>query len=97
MYKAFFIFASLLLPTASCAPAPPPPADAGPPQRIVVLATAAGEHAVAVTDAHDIVEIDPGALSEPPGGAAASPFVAALADIDGEVVVVLDPDRLCGG
>lgn len=68
-----------------------------PPKRMVVLTTTAGEHAVAVTDAHDIAEIDPARLSEPPAGAAASPFVAALANIDGEVVVVLDPERLCGG
>jgi chemotaxis signal transduction protein len=65
------------------------------PGRMVVLATASGEHAVAVTDAHDIVEIDPSLLSAPPGGGAAAGFVLALADIDGEVVVVLDPERLC--
>ncbi len=69
----------------------------GPPGRMVVLATSAGEHAVAVTDAQDIVEIDPLELTPPPPGASASPFVAALADVDGEVVVVLDPERVCGG
>jgi chemotaxis signal transduction protein len=66
-----------------------------PPKRMVVVATPAGDHAVAVADAHDILEVDPARLSEPPAGAAASPFVAALVDIDGEVVVVLDPERLC--
>jgi len=68
-----------------------------PPKRMVVVTTSAGEHAVAVTDAQDIAEIDAARLSEPPAGAGASPFVAALADIDGEVVVVLDPERLCCG
>jgi purine-binding chemotaxis protein CheW len=65
--------------------------------RVVVLESSSGDHAVAVTDTQDIVEIDPGRLSAPPPGAAASGFVAALADIDGEVVVVLDAERLCGG
>lgn len=72
-------------------------ADAGTPKRMVVVTTTAGEHAVAVADAHDIVEIDRDHLRAPPPGASPSAFVAALADIDGEVVVVLDPDRLCGG
>ncbi len=62
-------------------------ADAGTPMRMVVVATSAGEHAVAVTDAHDIVEIGRDRLRPPPPGASASAFVAALADIDGEVVV----------
>jgi chemotaxis signal transduction protein len=69
----------------------------GPPTRMVVLSTNAGDHAVAVSGTHDIVEIDPTRLSDPPTGAAAPAYVAALADIDGEVVVVLDPDRLCAG
>lgn len=85
-----------MLPTVDAAARMGIAADA-PPTRLVVVATAAGEHAVAVTDTHDIVEIDPARLTAAPAGAAASPFVAALADVDGEVVVVLDPDRLCAG
>jgi chemotaxis signal transduction protein len=69
-------------------------ADAG---RMVVLATSSGPCAAAVADTGDIVEIPSERLSPPPAGAGASPYVTALVEIGGELVAVLDPDRLCRG
>ena len=63
--------------------------------RMVVLATGGGPCAVVVSDTGDIVEVDPERLSPPPAGAGASGFVLALVEIAGELVAVLDPERLC--
>jgi len=60
-----------------------------------VLATGGGPCAVVVSDTGDIVEVDPERLSPPPAGAGASGFVLALVEIAGELVAVLDPERLC--
>jgi len=65
--------------------------------RTVVLATRSGPCAVVVADTGDIVEIPSERLAPPPAGAGASPYVAALVEIGGELVAVLDPDRLCEG
>jgi chemotaxis signal transduction protein len=65
--------------------------------RMVVLATSSGPCAVIVADTGDIVEIEAERLSPPPAGAGASPYVTALVEIDGELIAVLDPDRLCRG
>jgi chemotaxis signal transduction protein len=70
-------------------PAPEPPSN------LVLVTTRAGEHAVAVTAARGIVELDAGHLAPAPRAAGASPAVAAIAEIDGELVVVLDPEELC--
>jgi chemotaxis signal transduction protein/DNA-binding XRE family transcriptional regulator len=83
-----------VLPTVDAAlrldvPAPDPP------RRMVLLTTRAGVHAVAVTDASDITTAEAHTLSAPPAGTAASTCVAALAEISGNVIVVLDPDELC--
>jgi chemotaxis signal transduction protein/DNA-binding XRE family transcriptional regulator len=66
-----------------------------PPGRMVLLNARTGVHAVAVTTASDITEIEPSRVSPPPAGAGASRCVAGVAEIDGELVVVLDPDELC--
>ncbi len=65
--------------------------------RMVVLATGAGPCAVIVGDTGDIVEVAPELLSRPPAGTGAAGYVAALVEIDGVLVAVLDPDRLCRG
>ena len=70
------------------------PAQA-PPGRMVLLRARTGVHAVSVTAASDITEVEPSRLSPPPAGAGTSRCVAGLAEIDGELVVVLDPDELC--
>jgi chemotaxis signal transduction protein len=62
-----------------------------------VLATGVGPCAAIVADTGDIVEVEPERLSPPPAGAGASPYVAALVEIGGDLVAVLDPERLCGG
>jgi chemotaxis signal transduction protein/DNA-binding XRE family transcriptional regulator len=66
-----------------------------PPTRMVLLSARTGVHAVAVTAASDITELEPSRLSPPPAGAQASRCVSGLAEIDGDLVVVLDPDELC--
>jgi chemotaxis signal transduction protein len=63
--------------------------------RMVVLATREGPCAVVVSDTGDIVEVAPERLTPPPAGAGASGFVLALVEIAGELVAVLDPERLC--
>ena len=63
--------------------------------RIVVLATREGPCAVVVSDTGEIVEVDPGRLAPPPAGAGASEYVLALVEVAGELVAVLDPERLC--
>jgi chemotaxis signal transduction protein len=65
--------------------------------RMVVLATRAGPCAVVVADTGDIVEVAADRLAPPPAGAGASPYVTALVGIEGELVAVLDPERLCSG
>jgi purine-binding chemotaxis protein CheW len=67
-----------------------------PPQRMVLLTTRTGVHAVSVTDASDITTAEAHRLTPPPPGAAVSTCVAALAEISGDLIVVLDPDELCG-
>lgn len=63
--------------------------------RMVVLATADGPCAVVVSETGEIAEVDPGQLTPPPAGAGASEYVVALVEIAGELVAVLDPERLC--
>jgi two-component system chemotaxis response regulator CheV len=65
--------------------------------RMVVLATSAGPCAAIVADTGDIAEVPSGRLSPPPAGAGASAYITALVEIGGELVAVLDPDRLCRG
>jgi two-component system, chemotaxis family, chemotaxis protein CheV len=65
--------------------------------RMVVLATSSGPCAAVVADTGDIVEVPSERLSPPPAGAGASPYVTALVEIGGELVAVVDPDRLCRG
>jgi CheW-like domain len=71
--------------------------EAGTDGRMVVLATSSGACAASVDATGDIVEIARERLSPPPTGASASPYVAALVELAGELVAVLDPDRLCQG
>jgi chemotaxis signal transduction protein len=66
-----------------------------PARNFVLVTTRAGEHAVAVRAARGIVELDAGHLAPAPRAAGASPAVAGLAEIEGVLVVVLDPDELC--
>jgi chemotaxis signal transduction protein/DNA-binding XRE family transcriptional regulator len=66
-----------------------------PPRRMVLVTTRTGVHAVSVTDANDITEAEHSRLSATPAGAAASTCVAALVEIDGQLIVVLEPDELC--
>jgi len=63
--------------------------------RMVVLATRAGRCAVVVSDTGEIVEVAPERLAPPPAEAGSSGFVSALVEIAGELVAVLDPERLC--
>lgn len=65
--------------------------------RMVVLTTGAGPCAVIVGDTGDIVEVGPERLAPPPAGAGASGYVAAVVEVEGVLVAVLDPDRLCRG
>jgi chemotaxis signal transduction protein len=65
--------------------------------RMVVLATRAGPCAAIVSDTGDIVEVEAERLASPPAGAGASPYVVALVEIGGDLVAVLDPERLCQG
>jgi chemotaxis signal transduction protein/DNA-binding XRE family transcriptional regulator len=83
-----------VLPTVDAAlrlgvPAPDPP------RRMVLVTTRTGTHAVSVTDASDVTTAEAHRLSAPPAGAAAATCVSALAEIAGELIVVLDPDELC--
>ncbi len=64
---------------------------------MVVLTTGAGPCAVIVGDTGDIVEVGPERLAPPPAGAGASGYVAAVVEVEGVLVAVLDPDRLCRG
>jgi len=63
--------------------------------RMVVLATRDGPCAVVVSETGEIAEVDAGRLTPPPAGAGASEYVIALVEIAGELVAVLDPERLC--
>jgi chemotaxis signal transduction protein/DNA-binding XRE family transcriptional regulator len=65
------------------------------PRTMIVIATRSGEFAVTVSQVHGIVDVPPERLAPPPPTAAAGPFVAAVAEIGGELVVVLDPQELC--
>lgn len=94
VYAGVAVVRGRVLPTVDAAlrlgiPAPDPP------RRMVLLATRVGVHAVSVTDASDITQAESSRLSPPPAGAAASTFVASLAEIGGELIVVLDPHELC--
>ena len=84
-----------VLPTVDAAARLGVPAS-DPPRRMVLLATRTGVHAVSVTDASDITAAEAHRLSAPPAGAAASRCVLALVEISGSLIVVLDPDELCG-
>jgi chemotaxis signal transduction protein len=63
--------------------------------RMVVLATREGPCAVVVSETREIAAVDPERLAPPPAGAGASEYVVALVEIEGELVAVLDPERLC--
>ena len=94
LYAGVAVLRGRVLPTVDAAlrldiPAPDPP------RRMVLLATRVGVHAVSVTDARDITEAEAHRSTAPPAGSGASPCVAALVEIDGELIVVLDPDELC--
>lgn len=94
LYAGVAVVRGRVLPTVDAAlrlgiPAPDPP------RRMVLLATRAGVHAVSVTDASDITDAEAHRSSTPPAGAAASTCVAALVEIGGELIVVLDPHELC--
>jgi chemotaxis signal transduction protein len=94
LYAGVAVVRGRVLPTVDAAlrlgiPAPDPP------RRMVLVATRGGVHAVSVTDASDITDAEAHRSTAPPAGSGASPCVAALVEIDGELVVVLDPDELC--
>jgi chemotaxis signal transduction protein len=63
--------------------------------RMVVLATRQGPCAVVVSETGEIAQVAPDRLTPPPAGAGASEYVVALVEIAGELVAVLDPERLC--
>ena len=63
--------------------------------RMVVLTTRQGACAVVVSETGEIAEVAPDRLTPPPAGAGASEYVVALVEIAGELVAVLDPERLC--
>ena len=67
--------------------------DAAPAQ-IVVVRVGDSRRAVVVDRAEALA--DETAIVPPPPGAGAARYVAGLADVGGEQVVVLDPDRFCG-
>jgi transcriptional regulator with XRE-family HTH domain len=67
-------------------------ADAAPDQ-IVVVTTAAGRRAVIVDRAETLAGET--TVVPPPAGSGAAPFVTGLAEVEGEQVIVLDPDGLC--
>jgi purine-binding chemotaxis protein CheW len=68
-----------------------------PPRRMVIVATRDGTHAVIVAAARDIIAVDPERVAPPPRGSGASAHVAAIAAIDAELVIVVDPEALCAG
>ena len=67
--------------------------DDASPAQIVVVATGGGRRAVIV----DRAEMLAGETTvvPPPAGSGAAAFVTGLAEVDGEQVIVLDPDGLC--
>jgi len=67
--------------------------DDASPAQIVVVATGGGRRAVIV----DRAEMLAGETTvvPPPTGAGAAAFVTGLAEVEGEQVIVLDPDGLC--
>lgn len=83
-----------VLPTVDAAvrlgiPAPDPP------RRMVLVSTRTGAYAVSVTDANDITEAKSHRSTAPPSGSGVSACIAALVEIRGELIVVLNPDELC--
>jgi CheW-like domain len=57
-----------------------------------------GEFAFPLAAVTEVVPYAPARrLPGQPAGAGASPYVTALVEIGGELVAVLDPDRLCRG
>ncbi len=66
-------------------------------RQMVILRARGATYAVIVTAASDLVEADPDRMMPPPPGSGASAHVAALVAIEGDLVVVLDPDALCAG
>ena len=65
------------------------------PAQIVVVRVADGRRAIIVDRAEALADEMP--IVPAPPGARAAPFVVGLADIGGELVVVLDPDGFCAG
>jgi chemotaxis signal transduction protein len=67
--------------------------DGGARAQIVVVATGAGPRAVIVDRAETLAGET--AVVPPPAGSGAAGFVTGLAEVEGEQVVVLDPDGFC--
>ncbi len=68
--------------------------DGGTPAQIVVVRVRDGRRALLVDQAETVA--DETAVVPPPAGSGAAPFVTGLAEVQGEQVVVLDADGLCG-
>jgi transcriptional regulator with XRE-family HTH domain len=68
--------------------------DGGAPAQIVVVRVRAGHRALLVDQAETVA--DETAVVPPPAGSGAASFVTGLAEVQGEQVVVLDADGLCG-
>ena len=68
-------------------------ADDAAPAQIVVVRVRDGRRAVVVDRAEALA--DEAAIAPAPAGAGAARYVVGLADVDGEQVVVLDPDGFC--
>jgi chemotaxis signal transduction protein/DNA-binding XRE family transcriptional regulator len=66
-------------------------------RQMVILRARGTTYAVIVTAASNLVEVDPERMTPPPPGSGASAHVAALVAIEGDLVVVLDPEALCAG
>ena len=67
--------------------------DAGAPAQVVVVHTGDGRRGVVVDEAEALSGET--VIVPPPAGSGAAAFVAGLAEIEGEQVVVLDPGGLC--
>ena len=67
--------------------------DAASPAQIVVVATAGGRRAVIVDRAETLAGET--TVAPPPAGSGAAAFVTGLAEVEGEQVIVLDPDGFC--
>jgi transcriptional regulator with XRE-family HTH domain len=68
--------------------------DGGTPAQIVVVRVRDGRRALLVDQAETVA--DETTVVPPPAGSGAAPFVTGLAEVQGEQVVVLDHNGLCG-